>query len=107
MVNAFLSSLLTQKYKDQSTLERMEKKLFFSPEKNNVVFASAIHCWGFTVSIFGEFLKSKKLITDDKYLWGEYYEHPKTKEISSKPYNSKDICLFTKHILRTLWQVAL
>jgi hypothetical protein len=40
----------------------MEKKLFFSPEKNNVVFVSAIHCWGFTIKIFGEFLKKKNII---------------------------------------------
>lgn len=38
----------------------MESNLYFSPEKNNVIFCSSIDAWAFTIGTFSEIF-SKKL----------------------------------------------
>jgi hypothetical protein len=30
-------------------IEEIENEMFFSPEKGNVIFTSALHCWGFNL----------------------------------------------------------
>ena len=39
---------------DENVLEEIEMKTYFSPEKNNVIFASAIDTWAFTIADFAE-----------------------------------------------------
>ena len=57
----------------------MEDELFFYPERGNVLFVSALHCWGFSINTFSNFLKTKNILIEEKYLWGEYYENSKNK----------------------------
>ncbi|CAH8486849.1 unnamed protein product [Dicrocoelium dendriticum] len=53
-----------------------DSKLYFSPDRGNVVFASAADAWGFRPSDFLT-LWSEKLNVSvdelDKFLWGDYY----------------------------------
>jgi ribosome assembly protein 1 len=57
----------------------LEDELFFYPERGNVLFVSALHCWGFSINTFSNFLKTKNILIDEKYLWGEYYENSKNR----------------------------
>lgn len=43
----------------EETLEKAEEEIFFSPEKNNVVFASAIDMWSFTIRSFAPKIAAK------------------------------------------------
>jgi ribosome assembly protein 1 len=44
---------------EAKNLEELEKKVYFSPEKNNVLFASAIDNWAFDVFTFSKMLAQK------------------------------------------------
>ncbi|KAI5958027.1 RIA1 [Candida theae] len=91
-------------------VEKDDENLYFVPEKNNVVFASAIDGWAFTVKTFAE-IYSKKLGFSQtalaKTLWGDYYLDMKNKKIGSgkklKGGNSKP--LFVSLILDQIWAV--
>jgi hypothetical protein len=37
---------------DDDLLEQKETELFFSPEKGNVAFSSALDCWAFNLTMF-------------------------------------------------------
>jgi translation elongation factor EF-G len=63
------------KLRDEA-LEKAEQEIFFSPEKNNVAFASAIDHWSFTIRSFapriaGKFGMNAQAL--EKFLWGKYY----------------------------------
>ncbi|KAL4452839.1 hypothetical protein ABPG74_002404 [Tetrahymena malaccensis] len=79
---------------------------YFSPEKGNIVFCSALDCWSFRLSdfadIFAEKLElPKKLL--NKVLWGEYYYNPKTKKVTRNPPNDKARPLFESFIIKNIW----
>lgn len=44
---------------DDTVLEQRENELFFSPEKGNVAFSSALDCWAFNLTIFARKLAAK------------------------------------------------
>ena len=44
---------------DDKVIEDLEKKVYFSPEKNNVLFASAIDNWAFDLFTFSKMLGQK------------------------------------------------
>ncbi len=44
---------------DDDVLEQRENELFFSPEKGNVAFSSALDCWAFNLTIFARKLAQK------------------------------------------------
>ncbi|KAI5969962.1 RIA1 [Candida margitis] len=91
-------------------VEKDDENLYFVPEKNNVVFASAIDGWAFTVKTFAEIYSKKLGFSQNalaKTLWGDFYLDMKTKKIvpgkkiksgSSKP-------LFVSLILVQIWAV--
>ena len=58
---------------------------YFSAQKKNIIFASSLDNWGFSAENFAALL-AKKLGEDPqkitKYLWGDFYYHPKKKEFS-------------------------
>lgn len=65
-------------------VEKDDSDLYFQPEKNNVIFGSAIDNWGFTIKQFLKFYEKKlgfKSENLQKCLWGDYYLDPKTKKI--------------------------
>ena len=89
-------------------IEEKENEFYFSPEKGNVVFASAADSWGFSIDMFAEFYYTK-LKVDKKELinnlWGNYYFNKKTKEFSSVPFNDNSKPLFVEFILDNIYKL--
>lgn len=92
--------------------EKDDEDLYFAPEKNNVIFSSAIDRWAFTARQFAG-LYTKKFGIDryklEKALWGEFYldtkavrvvgpKHPKVREGKIKP-------MFVQLVLSPIWKV--
>ncbi|KKK19883.1 ribosome assembly protein, partial [Aspergillus ochraceoroseus] len=64
--------------------ERDDEDLYFAPEKNNVIFCSAVDGWAFTVRQFAAIYERKlgiKRSILEKVLWGDFYLDPKTKRL--------------------------
>jgi len=63
--------------------EKDDEDIYFAPEKNNVIFSSAIDGWAFTVRQFASLYERKlgiKRTAMEKVLWGDFYLDPKTKK---------------------------
>ena len=95
---------------DSQFEERDDEDLYFAPEKNNVIFASAIDGWAFTVRQFGVMYEKKlgiKRSVLEKVLWGDFYLDPKTKKVLGQKHlkgrNLKPI--FVQLVLEPLWTV--
>ncbi|KAI9894326.1 MAG: Cytoplasmic GTPase/eEF2-like protein (ribosomal biogenesis) [Vezdaea aestivalis] len=90
--------------------EKDDEDIYFAPEKNNVVFSSAIDGWAFTVKQFAALYEKKLGINKaimEKVLWGDFYLDPKTRKVlklkhlkgrSLKP-------MFVQLVLDPLWSV--
>jgi ribosome assembly protein 1 len=64
--------------------ERDDEDIYFAPEKNNVIFCSAVDGWAFTIRQFAAIYEKKlgiKRTVLEKVLWGDYYLDPKTKRV--------------------------
>eukprot|EP01117_Protostelium_nocturnum_P017384 TRINITY_DN7082_c0_g1_i2.p1 TRINITY_DN7082_c0_g1~~TRINITY_DN7082_c0_g1_i2.p1 ORF type:complete len:1036 (+),score=475.65 TRINITY_DN7082_c0_g1_i2:122-3229(+) len=88
--------------------ESEEEKGYFSPEKGNVVFASAFDGWAFRVDDFCEMYGKKlgvKASTLQKTLWGDFFFNPKTKKIHQKNPTGKLIPMFVMFALNNIWEV--
>ncbi|KAK1962730.1 elongation factor Tu GTP binding domain-containing protein [Colletotrichum sublineola] len=90
--------------------ERDDEDLYFAPEKNNVIFSSAIDGWAFTVRQFASLYEKKlgiKRGTMEKVLWGNFYLDPKTKKILGQKHlkgrNLKP--MFVQLVLEPIWTV--
>ncbi|KAI5303082.1 Cytoplasmic GTPase/eEF2-like protein (ribosomal biogenesis) [Ascosphaera pollenicola] len=84
--------------------------LYFAPEKNNVIFCSAIDGWAFTVKQFAVLYEKKlgiKRALLEKVLWGDYYLDPKTKRVLGQKHlkgrNLKP--MFVQLVLESIWAV--
>lgn len=91
----------------QSALEEADDShLYFSPEQGNVLFASAIDGWGFSVNDFAKIF-SKKLGCSEKVLsktlWGDYYFDSKEKKIMKGAQKKAKKPLCVQLILENLW----
>ncbi|KIY04018.1 uncharacterized protein Z520_00710 [Fonsecaea multimorphosa CBS 102226] len=94
---------------DQQFEERDDEDLYFAPEKSNVIFASAIDGWAFTVRQFAGIYEKKlgiKRSLLEKVLWGDFYLDPKTKKVLGQKHlkgrNLKPI--FVQLVLEPIWQ---
>ncbi|ETN45047.1 uncharacterized protein HMPREF1541_09923 [Cyphellophora europaea CBS 101466] len=90
--------------------ERDDEDLYFAPEKNNVIFASAIDGWALTVRQFAAIYEKKlgiKRSVLEKVLWGEFYLDPKTKKVlGSKHLKGRSLKpIFVQLVLEPLWTV--
>ena len=95
---------------EQQFEERDDEDLYFAPEKNNVIFASAIDGWAFTVRQFGALYEKKlgiKRSVLEKVLWGDFYLDPKTKKVlGSKHLKGRNLKpIFVQLVLEPLWTV--
>ncbi|KAL6948556.1 hypothetical protein ACO0QE_001024 [Hanseniaspora vineae] len=91
-------------------VEKDDSDLYFHPENNNVIFASAIDGWGFNVGQIAKFYESKLGVNREKLskvLWGDYFYENKTKKIlTRKALNGKNLKpLFVSFILDNIWRV--
>nr|KMM71978.1 elongation factor 2 [Coccidioides posadasii RMSCC 3488] len=87
-----------------------DEDLYFAPEKNNVIFCSAVDGWAFTIRQFSRLYEKKlgiKRATLEKVLWGDYYLDPKTKRVLGQKHlkgrNLKP--MFVQLVLETIWAV--
>ena len=90
--------------------ERDDEDLYFAPEKNNVIFSSAIDGWAFTVRQFASLYEKKlgiKRSVLEKVLWGDFYLEPKTKRVlGSKHLKGRALKpMFVQLVLENIWAV--
>ncbi|KAK4252168.1 ribosome assembly protein 1 [Corynascus novoguineensis] len=90
--------------------ERDDEELYFAPEKNNVIFGSAIDGWAFTVRQFAGLYEKKlgiKRSVLEKVLWGNFYLDPKTKKVlGPKHLRGRPLKpLFVQLVLDQIWAV--
>ena len=99
---------INEKEKGNDIIEEKEKNFYFSPNKGNVIFASALDNWAFTidkfVDIFANKYGTKKEIMQ-KVLWGDYYLDKKTKKFCSEPPNEDSKPIFVDFIMKNIYKV--
>ncbi|KAF2087831.1 elongation factor 2 [Saccharata proteae CBS 121410] len=90
--------------------EKDDEDIYFAPEKNNVIFSSAIDGWAFTVKQFAALYEKKlgiKRSILEKVLWGDFYLDPKTKRVlGSKHLKGRALKpMFVQLVLENIWAV--
>lgn len=90
--------------------EKDDEDIYFAPEKNNVIFSSAVDGWAFTVKQFAALYERKlgiKRSVLEKVLWGDFYLDPKTKKVlSSKHLKGRSLKpIFVQLVLEQIWAV--
>ncbi|SCU92474.1 LAFA_0F10836g1_1 [Lachancea sp. 'fantastica'] len=91
-------------------VEKDDSDIYFKPENNNVIFASAIDGWGFNIGQLAKFYEQKlgaKRENLQKVLWGDFFMDPKTKKfINSKGLKGRTLKpLFVSLILENIWKI--
>lgn len=95
---------------DEAFEEKDDEDIYFSPERGNVIFASAIDGWGFRIGKFAQLYAAKLGVKEAnlrRVLWGDFYLDPKTKRIISyKHLRGRTLKpLFVQFILDNIWAV--
>ncbi|KAL3474131.1 P-loop containing nucleoside triphosphate hydrolase protein [Aspergillus californicus] len=88
--------------------ERDDEDIYFAPEKNNVIFCSAIDGWAFTIRQFAAIYEKKlgiKRAVLEKVLWGDYYLDPKTKRVLGQKHLKGRALkpMFVQLVLDSIW----
>ncbi|KAK6644054.1 hypothetical protein RUM43_000319 [Polyplax serrata] len=86
--------------------EADDENLYFSPEQENVIFASAFDGWAFEVKDFAKMYHEKLGIHEGvlkKTLWGDYYLNTKSKRILKGAQVKAKKPLFVQLILENIW----
>jgi ribosome assembly protein 1 len=95
---------------NQEFEEKDDEDLYFAPEKNNVIFGSAIDGWAFTVRQFASLYEKKlgiKRTAMEKVLWGDFYLDPKTKKVLAQKHLKGRALkpMFVQLVLDQIWAV--
>jgi len=88
--------------------EEKAAKWTYHPRHGNVVFACAVHGWGFSVPTFVDIIAAKLQCNKEtlrKTLWGDYAYQPKTKKIVKRPHGSTMRALFPQFCLDIIWKI--
>ncbi|GAA6229838.1 elongation factor-like GTPase 1 [Lates japonicus] len=132
-VNAVTGTLFTSKVlEEQAEKEKMEEResetlsgdqvydwsagleeaddshLYFSPDQGNVVFASAIDGWGFSIQQFAHIYSQRMGIKTEvllKTLWGDFYLNAKAKKIMKGAQAKGKKPLFVQLVLDNIWSL--
>jgi ribosome assembly protein 1 len=88
--------------------ERDDEDLYFAPEKNNVIFCSAVDGWAFTIRQFAAIYEKKlgiKRTILEKVLWGDFYLDPKTKRVLAQKHLKGRALkpMFVQLVLDSIW----
>ena len=88
--------------------EADDEDLYFAPEKNNVIFCSAVDGWAFTIRQFASLYEKKlgiKRSVLEKVLWGDYYLDPKTKRVLGQKHLKGRALkpMFVQLVLDSIW----
>lgn len=93
-------------------VEKSDTDLYFSPEKNNVLFASAIDGWAFSVSTFARIYLARLGFSHaalSKTLWGDFYLDAKNKKVipgtKLKASQSNLKPMFVSLVLDQIWNL--
>lgn len=93
-------------------VEKSDTDLYFSPEKNNVIFASAIDGWAFSINTFARIYLAKLGFSQtalSKTLWGDFYLDMKNRKVipgsKLKPSQASLKPLFVSLILEQIWNI--
>ncbi|XP_073977955.1 elongation factor-like GTPase 1 isoform X2 [Rhodnius prolixus] len=85
-----------------------DSTLYFSPNQGNVIFASAIDGWGFSVHDFARLYSKKLGLNEDnlrRTLWGDFYYNAKTKRIMKGAQEKAKKPLFVQLVLENIWSL--
>ncbi len=86
----------------------MEERWTFHPEEGEVVFASALDGWGFSIGQFSR-IWAKKIDAKPgslrQMMWGPHIYHSKTRKVSAWTHGSEQKPMFVSMILDPIWQV--
>jgi len=108
-VNVVMATLFTESELGKEDLEEIDdSEVYFSPERGNVLFASAKFGWGFRIHHFADtYAKRLKMNRQVllKTLWGEYYFSPKDKSIKKTSNNGKYERMFVQFVLKNIWHL--
>uniref|UniRef100_A0A8D0A395 Elongation factor-like 1 n=1 Tax=Sander lucioperca TaxID=283035 RepID=A0A8D0A395_SANLU len=88
--------------------EADDSQLYFSPDQGNVVFASAIDGWGFSIQQFAHIYSQKMGIKAEvllKTLWGDFYLNAKAKKIMKGAQVKGKKQLFVQLVLDNIWSL--
>ena len=90
--------------------EKDDEDIYFAPERNNVIFSSAIDGWAFTPRQFAVLYERKLGIKShllEKVLWGSFYLDPKTKKVlGAKHLKGRNLKpMFVQLVLEPIWAV--
>ncbi|XP_076879155.1 LOW QUALITY PROTEIN: elongation factor-like GTPase 1 [Brachyhypopomus gauderio] len=88
--------------------ETDDSHLYFSPDQGNVVFASAIDGWGFSIRMFAQIYSQKMGIRSEllqRTLWGDFYLNVKTKKIMKGAQSKGKKPLFVQLVLDNIWSL--
>ncbi|KAK5119130.1 hypothetical protein LTR62_000341 [Meristemomyces frigidus] len=90
--------------------EKEDEDIYFEPERNNVIFASAIDGWAFTPRQFAGLYEKKlgiKRHVLEKFLWGDFYLDAKTKRVlGPKHLRGRHLKpMFVQLVLEQIWAV--
>ncbi|CAN9506850.1 unnamed protein product [Ophioblennius macclurei] len=85
-----------------------DSHLYFSPDQGNVVFASAIDGWGFSIQQFASIYSQRMGIRSEvllKTLWGDFYLNAKAKKIMRGAQAKGKKPLFVQLVLDNIWSL--
>ncbi|CAJ1048662.1 elongation factor-like GTPase 1 [Xyrichtys novacula] len=88
--------------------EADDSHLYFSPDQGNVVFASAIDGWGFSIQQFAHMYSQRMGIKAEvllKTLWGDFYLNAKAKRIMRGAQAKGKKPLFVQLVLDNIWSL--
>ena len=83
-----------------------DSDLYFSPERGNVLFASAYDGWAFDLATFSTIYSQKLGFSEkvlNKTLWGDYFVNSKTEKIMKCAASKAKKSLFVSLILENIW----
>ncbi|KAL7676240.1 hypothetical protein ACOME3_002496 [Neoechinorhynchus agilis] len=103
-----INSLVAQMSNKGFTDVEDEDVEYFNAVETNVIFASALGGWGFTIEHFIQLWSKKMGWSRDvlyKTIWGNYYLDQKTKTIKPKAKEKSKVPLSCSMIFSTIWIV--
>ncbi len=112
-INATCSAMLTSSNAETRTSEPDETELqrwTFEPAKGNVVFASALYGWGFSIpslsrSLFRQKVLPIKPVMLKQYLFGDFKFKPDNGKVLKWKNDTSDEPMFAEFGLRALWEL--
>lgn len=100
---------LEERVFDWNLEDKDDSQIYFAPERGNVVFASAMDGWAFSVDQFAAMYADRLGMNEAmlrKTLWGEYYLDAKNKRVVGYEAGKKRLKpMFVQFVLENLWAV--